>query len=96
MKTQFESDAIKILENSKFIDNSGKNNIFEFLISSIINKEINIENLNTIFHKKLFINKQNDAFDLYKIYIIISIFEFPNYENFILQIVTKKLITTIP
>ena len=25
--------------------------------SSIINKEINIENLNTIFHKKLFINK---------------------------------------
>ena len=89
MKTQFESDAIKILENSKFIDNSGKNNIFEFLISSIINKEINIENLNTIFHKKLFINKQNDAFDLYKIYIIISIFEFPNYENFILQIAFK-------
>ena len=89
MKTQFESDAIKILDNSKFIDNSGKNNIFEFLISSIINKEINIENLNTIFHKKLFINKQNDAFDLYKIYIIISIFEFPNYENFILQIAFK-------
>ena len=89
MKTQFESDAIKILENSKFIDNSGKNNIFEFLISSIINKEIHIENLYNIFQKKLFINKQNDIFDLYKIYIIISIFEFPNYENFILQIAFK-------
>ena len=89
MKTQFESDAIKILENSKFIDNSGKNNIFEFLISSIINKEIHIENLYNIFQKKLFINKQNDVFDLYKIYIIISIFEFPNYENFILQIAFK-------
>jgi len=89
MKTQFESDAIKILQNSKFIDNTGKNNIFEFLISSIINKEINIENLNTIFHKKLFINKQHDAFDLFKIYIIISNFEFPNYESFIYQIAFK-------
>ena len=89
VKTQFESDAIKILENSKFIDNSTKNNIFEFLISSIINREINIENLNNIFAKKLFINKTNDIFDLYKILVLMSIFRFPNYENFIYMISFK-------
>ena len=89
VKMQFESDAIKILENSKFIDKSMKNNIFDFLISSVIKKEINIEHLSNIFTKKLFINKPNDIFDLYKIYLIISIFQFQNYENYIYQIVFK-------
>ena len=89
MKDQFESDAISICEKSKFIDKSKKNNIFEFLISTIINKKINEFNLNFIFKRKLFINKSNDIFDLYKIYILISIFEFPNYEEYIYQISFK-------
>ena len=89
MKDQFESDAIAICENSKFIDKSKKNNIFEFLISSIINKKINEFNLNFIFKRKLFINKSNDIFDLYKIYILISIFEFPDYKEYIYHIAFK-------
>ena len=89
MQIQFESDAISILEKSKFIDKSLKNNIFEFLMSSIINKEICVENINNIFQKKLIINRYNDIFDLYKIYTIISIFKFKNYENFIYQIAFK-------
>ena len=89
MQTQFESDAINILEKSKFIDKSLKNNAFEFLISSLINKKICQENLNNFFQTKLFINRPNDIFDLYKIYAIISIFKFKNYEDFIYQISFK-------
>lgn len=89
MKTQFESDAITILENSKFIDKSKKNIIFEFFTSSIISKELNKENLNIIFHKKLFINKSEEIFDLFKLYIIISIFKFKNYQECLNQISFK-------
>ena len=89
MKDKFETDAINILENSKFIDNSKKNNIFDFLILSILNKEINVENINSIFKRKLFIYKENDIFDLYKIFIIIMIFKFKNYEDYTYQIAFK-------
>ena len=89
MKDKFEADAINILENSKFIDNSKKNNIFDFLILSIIKKEINVENLNGIFKKKLFVYKENDIFDLYKIFIIIKIFKFENYNDYTFQIAFK-------
>ena len=89
MKKQFESDAIDILEKSKFIDMPKNNNIFDFLILSIINQEINGENLNNIFLKKLIINIPSDIFDLYKIYILISIFKFPKYETYINHIAFK-------
>ena len=51
MQTQFESDAINFLEKSKFIDKSLKNNIIEFLISTIINKEMSGENFDNFFKK---------------------------------------------
>ena len=89
MKDKFEVDAINILENSKFIDNSKKNNIFDFLILSIIKKEINMENLNSIFKKKLFVYKVSDIIDLFKIFIIIIIFKFKNYEAYTYQIAFK-------
>ena len=89
MQDQFESDAIKILKDSKFISMSKKNNIFEFLISSIINKNISEINLNTIFKRKLLINKLDDIFDLYKIYILINIFEFNDYKEYIYHIAFK-------
>ena len=89
MKDKFEADAINILENSKFIDNSKKNNIFDFLTFSIIKKEINVENINSIFKRKLFVYKESDIFDLYKIFIIIKIFKFNNYEDYTYQIAFK-------
>jgi len=89
MKDKFEADAINILENSKFIDNSKKNNIFDFLTFSIIKKEINVENINSIFKRKLFVYKESDIFDLYKIFIIIKIFKFDNYEDYTYRIAFK-------
>ena len=89
IRAQFESDAIKILMDSKFIEEPKKNGIFEFLVNSIINKEINQENLNIIFYKKLFLNKPDEIFDLYKLYLLISIFQFPHYQEYIDQIAFK-------
>ena len=89
MEIQFESDAIKILENSKFIDKSKKNNIFELLIFSIISKEVSNDLFSPIFKKKLFFQNSEDLFELYKVYLIIAIFGFKGNKDYIYKICFK-------
>ena len=88
IEKQFNENYINYLKNSKLFNKSKNNNISEFLVQSIINKEINKELIPKIFLKNLFLTK-TDIFELYQVYIISEIFNFNSCKDFLYKISFK-------
>ena len=89
IEQQFDKNFIKSLEDSKLLNKSKNNNIYEYLLQSIINKEINPELISKLFQKNLFIYSIGELFELYQIYLLTRILEFKGANEYIYKICFK-------
>ena len=89
IEQQFDKNFIKNLNESKLLNKYDNNNFSEYLLQSIINKEANVELINKIFHKNLFIFGVEELIELYQIYILSKIFKFNNSNVFLFKISFK-------
>ena len=89
IEQKFEDNFVNFLKNSKFLYKPKNNNIAEYLIQSVINKESATELMSKIFQKNLFMHNLGELFELYQIYIISKIFNFSNGNDFLNYICFK-------
>ena len=89
IEQQFDKSFIKSLEDSKLLNKSKNNNLYEYLLQSIINKEINPELISKLFQKNLFIYSIGELFELYQIYLLTRILEFKGANEYIYKICFK-------
>ena len=89
IEQQFDKNFIKSLEDSKLLNKSKNNNLYEYLLQSIINKEINPELISKLFQKNLFIYSIGELFELYQIYLLTRILEFKGANEYIYKICFK-------
>ena len=86
---QFDEKLINFLKFSKLLNKSKNNNFSEYLLQSIINREVNIELLTKMFSKDLFISNEGELFELYQLYIISKIFNFGCIKEYLYKITFK-------
>ena len=85
----FNKDMINIFKEIKILNKPKNNYMTEYILQSMINKEVNAEIISKIFQKNLFIFNAVDLIELYQIYLISRIFNFENVNDFLYKITFK-------